>query len=137
MSSLLYLRLWMLGSIGVVSAVYGRMHEKCVRYCQNEPPEISGAFSVCIKGWDNCTYCKFYNNNCPDIQECPNKVAPIPSRGNRCMICPGEDCIYNGQIYYTDETFDSVDGINTCICMRSGEIKCEEHYLGSPMTFCN
>ncbi|XP_060082398.1 uncharacterized protein LOC132561715 [Ylistrum balloti] len=128
---------WMIGCLGITLAFFGPMHEKCAKYCSKPPPKVTGAKTVCITGWDNCTYCKFYVNNCPDIQDCNNNAAPVPSKGNHCMICPDVDCVYNGHVYYAEEMFDSVDGINKCMCLRGGHIKCEEHYLGSSFTFCS
>ncbi|XP_069108367.1 uncharacterized protein [Argopecten irradians] len=133
----LYICVLMLGNLGMAVA-YARMYEKCVKYCDMEPVEVAGVSKVCVKGWvGDCMYCKYFAENCPEVQECKDSKPPIPSRDNRCLICPGDDCVYQGQIYFEQEMFDSIDGVNKCMCMRGGEIKCEKHYLGSEMTFCS
>ncbi|XP_033728712.1 uncharacterized protein LOC117317862 [Pecten maximus] len=139
MASFLDVRVWMIviGSFGIALGFYGPMFQQCARYCSKDPPEVSGAINVCVKGWDNCTYCKFYTNNCPDIQECQNKAVPIPSHGDRCMICPGVACVYNGHAYFAHEMFDSVDGVNKCMCLRGGKVRCDKFHLGLPMSFCS
>ncbi|XP_021358116.1 uncharacterized protein LOC110453487 [Mizuhopecten yessoensis] len=134
MTSLLHSGVWLIGGLGIAFAVYGEMFHECVKY-KDEVPEVTGALKVCVKGWEGETYCKFYNDNCPEIQECINNVAPIP-RNNHCMVCPETGCIYHGNDIPSGEMFDSVDGINKCQCFRNGKYKCETKELGQPISFC-
>ncbi|XP_069108003.1 uncharacterized protein [Argopecten irradians] len=115
-----------------------RMYEKCVEFCDKKPIEVSGALKMCVKGWEaNCTYCRYFNNNCPEIQECQFQMAPVPSEGNRCMVCPGDGCVYNGEIRQVGDVFDPVIGHGECRCHSGGRVDCRGLREMPAWVFCH
>ncbi|OWF48126.1 uncharacterized protein LOC110453483 [Mizuhopecten yessoensis] len=123
--------LWLL-YIGFKGAVgYG----ECVVFCGNgKVPNATDVMFACIKKGD-CSYCRFAPNCCPDQLSCNT---PISSPDERCLVCPGEECVYDGNSYPPKETFDSIDGTNTCTCKTGGSVTCTEESLPSSVSeFCN
>ncbi|XP_033728884.1 uncharacterized protein LOC117318015 [Pecten maximus] len=127
--------LWMMliGFVWAQQPDVPKQYGSCTQYCGTaKPPVATGVINVCMES-NNCTYCKFVPNCCPEVS-CEN---PQKSPDGRCLLCPGKECAYEEIEYSVNDVFMSVDEVNTCKCRKGGKVKCKKNPLPPLPEFCS
>ncbi|OWF48125.1 uncharacterized protein LOC110453474 [Mizuhopecten yessoensis] len=111
---------------------------ECWEFCGTDVvPVTSDMEAICVNDTANCTYCMFHPKCCPERVECIGVWGLSPTPDGKCLVCPDQECVYNGHAYYVGDTFESLDNVNMCTCNADGRISCGIEPLPTPDVFCS
>ncbi|XP_033727888.1 uncharacterized protein LOC117317262 [Pecten maximus] len=131
------LLLW-ISFLGIsVAFAFPEQYGDCIKFCNaDQVLKSSDLETICIedKAW-NCTYCMYYPKTCPEPVAC-DYAPPVRTPDGRCIVCPGEECIYNGDAHKVGDTFSSLDNINMCSCNADGRVSCSKYPIPPHRIFC-
>ncbi|XP_069108173.1 uncharacterized protein [Argopecten irradians] len=128
----------LLCALAALVAVQGmkKVTGECYLVCGDERGEASGVITVCLPAPQaNCSICRFYENKCPDIQECSMKSKMTVD--GRCRICDDEVCAYDEQALKVGDQVGSKCGSQECMCQKDGTLKCTQKEILFQWKLCH
>ncbi|XP_069108513.1 uncharacterized protein [Argopecten irradians] len=131
------LLLW-IGFLGIsVTTAFPEQYGDCIKFYEMDPiPQSSEIETICVNETvTNATFCLFYPISCPEPVACMQGPL-LPTPDGKCLMCPGQECIYNGDAYAVGEPFQGLDNVNTCYCQADGRVNCSNDPLPAPDVFC-
>ncbi|XP_069106613.1 uncharacterized protein [Argopecten irradians] len=93
----------------------------CIIYFNGEtPPVLENGERTCVPS-GSIRLCR--ETPCPELPCYPEQLRS--SSVDKCPSC-ADTCVHGGNVYYTGQQFQNIDGVNSCSCLGANRAMCSK-----------